>query len=499
MRSSLIRLIVRSPAGADASHYGVDADTVDASSVGEDADREQQIDALLEEATREIELGHTQRAVAIAESAFVLDPDNEDARAIVAFAAHARPPPASGGSCRPVRQRPVRPEPAAGAGGRDRATIADGIGRPPGARRRLTVLFCDVVGSTELAGRLDPEDTRELLRAFQAASAAAIESFGGTVSHFIGDGILAYFGFPTAHEDDAARAALAGLAMVAAVGGLGLHTGGGAAGSRLTIRVGIHTGLAVIAEMGGGNRVERHDIVGETPNLAARVQSEAPPGQVLISETTLALARGFIEVEEYGSPPLKGVARPVKLFRVVGERRVAQRADASSGPRGPLVGRHDEQMVIDTAWARARHEGAVVCLRGHAGIGKSRLVAHATERALDDGTVLVMQCASLRSNESLWPVDEAIKGLVATATPQQRALLEQLPPPHRDPRVASPAKQREEHFRALIGWIDALAESGRLLVVVEDLHWADATTLEFVERLVCRPSLGRFLFLLAFA
>jgi tetratricopeptide (TPR) repeat protein len=317
------------------------------------------------------------------------------------------------------------------------------------------------------------------------------------VSHFIGDGILAYFGFPTAHEDDAARAALAGLAMVAAVDALGLQTGVGPAGGPLTIRVGIHTGLAVVADMGGGNKVERHDLVGETPNVAARVQGEAPPGQVLISEATLELARAFIEVEEFGSPPLKGVARPVKLFRVVGERRVPW-TDASTVGTVPLVGRHEEQTAIDSAWARARDEGAVVSLSGHAGIGKSRLVAHATERARADGaTVLLLQCASLRSNESLWPVDEAIRGFAATATPEQRVLVHRLPPPDPDPTVASPAKQREERFQALIGWIDALADSEPLLVVVEDLHWADATTLEFVQRLVCRPSLGRFLLLLS--
>ena len=475
MNSTVARLDLGSP-GVRLSHrYCVNADTTHAFPSGSaDADGERQIDALLEQATVEIELGNTERAVAIAESAFVLDPDNEDARAIVAFARMR------------ARRRPTGAAPAAPS-----AEIL-------GARRRLTVLFCDVVGSTELAGRLDPEDTREILRAFQSAGAAAIESFGGTVSRFIGDGILAYFGFPTAHEDDAARAALAGLAMVAAVDGLGLPSSGGAAGSRLTIRVGIHTGLTVVGDMGGGNRVEPNDLVGETPNVAARVQSEAPPGQVLISEATLELARAFIEVEEHGSPPLKGVARPVKLFRVVGERRVPGRADVSIGDAGPLVGRHEEQTVIDTAWAHARDEGAVVFLNGHAGIGKSRLVAHATERARDDGaTVLIVQCASLRSNESLWPVDEAIRGFAATATTEHRVLVDQLPPPDPDPSVASPAKQREQRFHALIGWIDALADSERLLVVVEDLHWADATTLELVQRLVCRSPLGRFLVLLA--
>ncbi len=458
----------------------MNADATDAHRpVVADADRERRVDALLEQATLEIERGNTRQAVTIAESAFVLDPDNEDARAIVAFA----------------RMRARRRSTDDAARSADVvAPVTDPLAEHPGDRRRLTVLFCDVVGSTELAGRLDPEDTRELLRAFQSASAAAIESFGGTVSHFIGDGILAYFGFPIAHEDDAARAALAGLAMVEAVDALGLQTGG-AADRRLTIRVGIHTGLAVVADMGAGNRVEPHDIVGETPNVAARVQGEAPPGHVLISEATLELAQAFIEVEEHGSPRLKGVARPLKLFRVVGQRRVPWRADAPGGA-GPLVGRHDEQTVIDAAWTRASDEGVVVFLRGDAGIGKSRLIAHAIERGGEDGaTVLVVQCASLRSHESLWAVDEAIRGFATTARPEQRVLIDQLPPPEPDPTVASPARQREQRFHALIGWIDALADTERVLVVVEDLHWADATTLEFMQRFVCRPSLGRCLVL----
>ncbi|MFZ4720598.1 MAG: adenylate/guanylate cyclase domain-containing protein [Ilumatobacteraceae bacterium] len=437
----------------------------------------------MEQATSEIDLGNSERAVALAESAVALDPDNEDARAIVAFA-RVR-----------ARRRPAAADVSVAS---DAVAVPAEPGETSGDRRRLTVLFCDVVGSTELAGRLDPEDVRELLRAFQAAAANAIESYGGTVARFIGDGILAYFGFPTAHEDDAARAALAGRAMVAAVDALELQSVAAAGGWRLTIRVGIHTGLVVVADMGGGKRVEQHDIVGDAANVAARVQGEASPGQVLISEATLELARPFIEVEEHGTPPLKGVARPVTLYRVVGERRVPLRADASDGRQGPLVGRRDEQSVIADAWSVAADEGSVVFLHGHAGIGKSRLVAHATDVARAAGaTVLAMQCASLRINESLWPADEAIRGFAAAATPEQRAVVDALPPADPDSTVASPAKQREERFLALIGWIDTLAASQRLLVVVEDLHWADATTVEFVQRLAARSPLGRFMLLLS--
>lgn len=467
--------------------------------VGNSADHGEQIDALLEQATQAIDSGDTTRAVELAESAFALDPDNEDARAIVAFArfrSRRRSPDVAEGAvddAQPATAPQAVPSGAAEAPVRPVESV--------GERRRLTVLFCDVVGSTELASRLDPEDTREVLREYQAACASVIESYGGTVAHFIGDGILAYFGFPVAHEDDAVRAALAGREMVTAVETLGLRTGGDAAAGSLAIRVGIHTGLTVVADMGGGRKVETYDIVGETPNLAARIQGEAPPGEVLISEATFDLARAFIDVEDHGSPPLKGVTRPVQLYRVVGERRTPWRFEAVRDSSGLLVGRQHELSVIDAAWARARDEGAVVFLRGDAGIGKSRLVDYAADMARQDGaTVLIMQCASLRTNESLWPAAEAIHALGAASELEGHvpvdALLGDLSPSDDDQSGPSPAKQREQRFAALIDWLDSLAESRRLLVVIEDLHWSDATTLELVHRLVDRAPLGRFMLLL---
>jgi class 3 adenylate cyclase/tetratricopeptide (TPR) repeat protein len=464
--------------------------------VADSADPGEQIDALLEQATQAIDSGDTARAVELAESAFALDPDNEDARAIVAFArfrSRRRSSDAPGDAAPPAPAPPSVPSGAAAAPAQPVESV--------GERRRLTVLFCDVVGSTELASRLDPEDTREVLRQYQAACASVIESYGGTVAHFIGDGILAYFGFPVAHEDDAVRAALAGREMVTAVETLRLGVGADAASGWLSIRVGIHTGLTVVADMGGGRKVETYDIVGETPNLAARIQGEAPPGEVLISEATFDLARAFIEAEDHGSPPLKGVARPVQLYRVIGERRTPWRFEAVRDSAGLLVGRQHELSVIDAAWARARDEGAVVFLRGDAGIGKSRLVDHAADTARQDGaTVLIMQCASLRTNESLWPAAEAISALGAAGELEGLApvdaILDDLSPAGDDHSGASPAKQREQRFAALIDWLDSLGEARRLLVVVEDLHWSDATTLELVHRLADRAPLGRFLLLL---
>ena len=471
--------------------------------VSNDTDRDEKFHALLEQATQEIDRGNTLRAVEIAESAVALDPDNEDARAIVAFArfrSRRKPPEPTAGASSAEAVSPPRTAQAVQSGATPGFPFAQPI-ENEGARRRLTVLFCDIVGSTELATRLDPEDTREVLREYQAVCAAVIESYGGTVAHFIGDGILAYFGFPVAHEDDAARAALAGWEMVSAIAALGVRTGRDATTESLAIRVGIHTGLAVVADMGGGRKVEAHDIVGETPNLAARIQGEAQPGQVLISESTLHLAQGFIEVEDHGSPTLKGVAKPIKLFRVVGERQVPRRLEAVSGAAQPLVGRHDERTAISAAWSRARNEGAVVFLRGEAGIGKSSLVGHAVRMARNnDAAVLLIQCASLRTHESLWPVTEAIRAFASAGPLDDQTMVEtligDLSPSEIDQSGTSPAKKREQHFAALIDWVDSVAASQRLLVIVEDLHWSDATTLELVQRLANRSPLGRFLLLL---
>lgn len=440
-----------------------------------DVRHEEAIDSQLERAAESLEHGDTERAMALAEAVLTIDPENADAQAIVTFARFR------------ARKTPRTDSTA--------------------ARRRLTVLFCDVVGSTELAGRLDPEDTREVLRRYQTACAGVIESFGGTVAHFIGDGILAYFGFPLAHEDDATRAVLAGQAMVAAVDGLP-QPGTSSTSVPLAIRVGIHTGLVVVADMGAGRKVELHDIVGETPNLAARIQSEAVAGQVLISDATYELAKPFIEVGFHGSPILRGVSRPVPLYEVLGERSVPWRFEATAGPGNPIVGRDHERAALSDAWRRSQDQAATVFVHGDAGVGKSRLVREITDvAAADGGQVLIVQCNPLRSNEALWPVIRALRGAtslpnqpsadeVATASglddPVDIDALTSMFSDHADYEMsisqASPAQRREQRFDALVRWADHFANLRSTLLIIEDLHWADPTTIELVRRIVDRAS-----------
>lgn len=439
------------------------------------------VESLLERASDALGRGDGEAAMRLAEAALSLEPENSDARAIITFARFRE------------RKKP-RADNAA-------------------ARRRLSVLFCDVVSSTELASRLDPEDTREILREYQAVCAAVIESFDGTVAHFIGDGILAYFGFPTAHEDDAARAALAGRAMVEAVDRLRFH----GADAGLSIRVGVHTGLVVVADMGGGRKTESHDIVGETPNLAARIQAQAVAGQVLISDSTYALANIAVETEFRRDASLKGISRPVALYEVVGERTVPWRFASTGASTNHLVDRKVERDAITTLWQQASTHGAALWLSGEAGVGKSRIVRFATELAdRDRSRLLVFQCSSLHSNDSLWPVARELRRMISFdgRTPTARdvtagtglegsgdieailSVMSTEASPHAAPSAASPQQLREQRFEVLIRWLDSLAADQRTMIVIEDLHWADPTTVELLRQLVDRPAIQPMLVIL---
>ena len=240
------------------------------------------------------------------------------------------------------------------------------------------MLFCDLVGSTEIASHLDPEEWREIVAEYHRAAAQAIERFGGHVAQYLGDGVMAYFGCPEAHDNDAERAVRAGLAILDAISKLNEHRHA----PELSARVGIDSG-AVVVGAGAGKDA---DVFGDTPNIAARVQAAATPGTVLITADTHRLVSGLFVVEDRGAQALKGIERPVQLYRVVQPSGVRGRLEAAAPARGltPFVGREDELRLLMNRWERARDgEGQVALIVGEAGIGKSRLVQRFRERIAD--------------------------------------------------------------------------------------------------------------------
>src|SRR5215472_8863838 len=250
-----------------------------------------------------------------------------------------------------------------------------GASAPPGERRHLTVLFCDLVGSTEITSRLDPEEWREIVAEYHRAAAHSIERYGGHVAQYLGDGVMAYFGYRRAHDNDAERAARAGLAILDALSSLNESP----TRPKLAARVGIHSGAVVVGEGSARNA----DIFGDTPNVAARVQADAEPGSVLMTAATYRLVPGLFTVEPRGPRALKGIAEPVELYRVLRSSSARGRLEAS-GARGltSFVGREDELRLLLSRWERVLDgEGQVALLVGEAGIGKSRVTHRFREQA----------------------------------------------------------------------------------------------------------------------
>ena len=238
-----------------------------------------------------------------------------------------------------------------------------------GERRHLTVLFCDLVGSTEIAARLDPEEWREIVAEYHRAAAEAITSYGGHVAQYLGDGVMAYFGWPEAHDNDAERAARAGLAILDAISKLNQQS----TRPELSARIGIDSGAVVVGASAGKDA----DVFGDTPNIAARVQAAAQPGTVVITDATHRLVSGLFVVDELGAQALKGIDRPVQLYRVIQPSGVRGRLEAAAASRGltPFVGREDELRLLMSRWERALDgEGQVALIIGEPGIGKSRLL-----------------------------------------------------------------------------------------------------------------------------
>ncbi len=395
--------------------------------------------------------------------------------------------------------------------------------RPPEAeRRQLTVLFCDLVDSTRLAGQLDPEDLREVVLAYQAVCVEVLQRFDGHVAQYLGDGLLVYFGYPQAHEDDAQRAVRTGLRILDGMGTLNTRLEV-AKSMRLAVRIGIHTGAVVVGTMGSGGRHEQLAL-GETPNLAARLQSLATPDTVVISDTTHRLVQGYFRCDDLGNLGLKGVETPRRVYRVVAESAAQSRLDvAAATGLTPLVGREPEVGLLRERWAQSQEGlGQVVVLSGEAGIGKSRLVQVLTERVVDAGTpCLTLRCSPYHTHSAFYPVIEHLQRLLQwprDATPAARlAMLEQalqtaglplevvpllaallsLPVPEGYPPLTlSPQRQKQQTLEALVAWLLADAARQPVLAVWEDLHWADPSTLELLGLLIDQTPTARLLLVL---
>ena len=279
-----------------------------------------------------------------------------------------------------------------------------------GERRQLTVEFIDLVGSTTLSQQLDPEDYHARVVAYQTACHQVIARYEGHIAQYLGDGVLVYFGYPGAHEDDAVRAVRSGLEIVAAVSQLPFTP-------PLQVRIGIHTGPVMVGEIGAGERTERLAL-GDTPNLAARVQGQAEPDTVVISQATYRLVQGFFTCEGLGPQSLKNVAAPIELYRVQGEGAAHTRFEVAV-QKGliPLVGREEELSVLQRRWTQAKEgAGQVVLLSGEAGIGKSRLVQELKEHVSAEGaTRIEFRCSPYHQNRAFYPIIEHLQRLLAVS------------------------------------------------------------------------------------
>ncbi|MEM7251049.1 MAG: adenylate/guanylate cyclase domain-containing protein [Pseudomonadota bacterium] len=377
-------------------------------------------------------------------------------------------------------------------------------------RRQLTVMFCDLVGSTALAEEMDLEDYRDLLGAYQTTSRNAIEHYGGYIARYMGDGLLVYFGYPQAHEDDAERAVRAGLDIVDGIRALGLREK-----RELTVRIGVATGQVVAGDIIGEGAAEEHAVLGEAPNLAARLQALAAPNAIVVSRTTRRLVGNLFSLESAGHHRLKGFAEAVPIWRVLGSAASATRFAATRSPdTTALVGREAELLVLTERWGRARaHEGQVVLLSGEPGIGKSRLTHALRERVqLGHADVLYFQCSPHHTNSAFYPFVESIQygvGLAQDDAPEQRltklvqwlsraedALVEFAPAlarlwsTDRDAPTASARGDESAHKQqtidALIAYVSHATAARPRLMLFEDIQWADPTTLEVLSGIIER-------------
>ena len=376
-------------------------------------------------------------------------------------------------------------------------------------RRQLTVMFCDLVGSTQLSERLDPEDLRTVIAAFQEECARVISGFDGYIARYMGDGILIYFGYPQAHEEDAERAVRAGLGIVEAVAALR---------DRLEhmpqVRVGIATGLVVAGDIIGEGASEERAVLGETPNLAARLQGLADPDTVVVSPATWRLVDGLFEGDDLGPQPIKGLAGTTNTYRVRSQSDASSRFEASVA-RGltPLVGRDEEIGLLMRRWEQARDsEGQVVLLSGEAGVGKSRIVRGLQERLENEHKNRILyQGSPYHENSALYPAIvqleralrfersndaeqklaklEALLAELALPTDEYASLLAAVLslPAERYPAIeASPQLLKQKTLEALLSVVEATTRQTPVLMVVEDAHWIDQSTSQLLDLLIGR-------------
>jgi class 3 adenylate cyclase len=375
-------------------------------------------------------------------------------------------------------------------------------------------MFSDLVGSTALSARMDPEDLREVISAYQRCVADTVQRFGGFVAKYMGDGVLVYFGYPRAQEDDAERAVRAGLELVSAIGDLKTY-------AALQTRVGIATGLVVVGDLVGSGEAQERGIVGETPNVAARLQAIAESNTVVIAESTRKLLGGLFDLQDLGAQDLKGIDSPVRAWTALRPASIESRFEAlHAGRLIDLVGREEELEILSRRWARAKtSEGQVVLISGEAGIGKSRLTAALLERlSTEPHTRLRYFCSPQHTDSALHsPIGqiERAAGFTHEDTPQAKldkldALLAQsstsahdaalladmlsLPNDGRYPALdLIPQERRQGTLGALVGQVAALSRQSTVLMIFEDAHWVDPTSLELLGRVVDKISTLRVL------
>ena len=377
-------------------------------------------------------------------------------------------------------------------------------------RRQLTVMFCDLVGSTRLSAELDPEDLRQVIGGYQAAVTEEVTKLGGFVAKYMGDGVLVYFGYPHAHEEDAERALRAGLALVERIGRLEWRE------ARLSARVGIATGIVIVGDLIGHGSAQERGVVGETPNLAARLQAMAKPGSVLSDDTTRRLVGELFECRDLGVVEVKGLPVPVRVWKVAGLSTIDSRFEALHAKRlTPMIGRDEELGLLLRRWERAKAgEGQVVLVSGEAGIGKSRLIAAMQDNVGDSPRATLRYfCSPHHCDSMLYPfiaqlerwADFARDDQPAARLDKLKTSVGSLPaaPPNTlplladllgvvdesiAPIMADPPRKREMMLSLWPKLFETLTKDGPLLVLFEDAHWTDATSLEVLDRVVAQIS-----------